>query len=269
MRVLFLLTTLAGVAGAASVEGTAALDDGEPPTAAIVVRARCAGEVVAETEADGRGRFRLRWEGGASDCRIEASHPGYRAAALAVEQLPQAAAIPSLALHREGEWQGETVSATFLTAPEPARRAYEKGVRSLRAGNYPAAEAAFAAAVEASPEYAAAWFERARLRLAADDAEGARELLVRATRADPWFVPPYQPLLLLELQAGRLETVVELATRLLRLNPHLAEVRFRRALAAFELGDTEQARADVAALEGETFPGLEPLRTRLAREAGR
>lgn len=256
-------------AAAATASGTVALDDGEPRIEPIEVKIRCAGEIVAETEADERGRFELKWKSAAEPCRAEAYQPGYEPAALPVDALPAIPEIPSLTLHRTGKAQGETVSATFLAAPEQARRAFERGFEHLRAGEYGQGEEALARAVEIDTGYAAAWFELARLSLAADDASAARVRFAKAVEADPWFVPPYEPLLLLDMQAGRWQSVRKLAAQMLAMNPNLPRMRYRRALAALQLGDVEQARADVDALAGERVPGLERLRARLAREVGR
>src|SRR5580704_4764743 len=53
--------------------------------------------------------------------------------------------------------EGSTVTATSLNVPEPARKAFGKGVNAMDDGKLDAAQKNFEKAVEIYPQYAMAW----------------------------------------------------------------------------------------------------------------
>src|SRR5207244_12398292 len=97
-----------------------------------------------------------------------------------------------IALHRRGEVQGFTVSATSAQAPNGARKAFEKGRAQQKKQKWDDAQRSFEKAVETYPKYAVAWFELGRVKLRKTDEAGAREAFNQALSADSKFVSPYQ-----------------------------------------------------------------------------
>ncbi len=183
-----------------------------------------------------------------SGCELRAVLPGYRSESIQLNQrsIFDKPDIGVIILHRIAKGQGISVSATSLAAPKQARKAYEKALKELRKRDAKSRKPKKAIkelekAVAEYPEYAAAWTLLGRTRLAVNDTEGAREAFDKATKADPKYLSPYIPLLRMELNEERWAEVNLVSERLLSLNPHMTEVQFYRAVAAFNLGKMDLA----------------------------
>src|SRR5437667_11895118 len=85
-----------------------------------------------------------------------------------------------IALHRLGEVQGFTVSATSAQAPNGARKAFEKGRDQQKKQKRDDAQRSFEKAVEIYPKYAVAWFELSRVQLRKNDESWVRETINEA-----------------------------------------------------------------------------------------
>ena len=150
-----------------------------------------------------------------------------------------------------------------------AKKAYEKALKELRKKDAIPWFAAVKAieqlekAVAEYPEYAKAWSLLGRTRLSINDKEGAREAFDKATKADPKYLKPYMPLLRMELAEKRWAEVNLVSERLLNLNPHMTEVQYYRAVAAFNLGKMDLAEGLVLGIQSgegsEGFPGTHRL----------
>jgi hypothetical protein len=184
-----------------------------------------------------------------SGCELRASLPGYRSESI---QLRHSSIFDNpnvgvIILHPLAKGQGISVSATSLAAPKQAKKTYEKALKELRKKDAILWFAAVKAieqlekAVAEYPEYAKAWSLLGRTRLSINDKEGAREAFDKATKADPKYLSPYIPLLRMELNEERWAEVNLVSERLLSLNPHMTEVQFYRAVAAFNLGKMDLA----------------------------
>ena len=205
-----------------------------------------------------------------SGCELRASLPGYRSDPI---QLRNRSVFDSpnvgvIILHPLAKGQGISVSTTSLAAPKQAKKAYEKALKELRKKdpNSRKPEKAIGQlekAVAEYPEYAAAWSLLGRTRLSINDKEGAREAFDKATKADPKYLGPYIPLLRMELAEKRWAEVNLVSERLLSLNPHMTQVQYYRAVAAFNLGKMDLAEdlvLDIQSGEGsERFPGTHRL----------
>ena len=203
-------------------------------------------------------------------CELRASLPGYRSEAVQLGQrsMFDKPDVGVLILHRIAKGQGISVSATSLAAPKQARKAYEKALKELRkkdasSRKHEKAIKELEKAVDEYPEYAAAWTLLGRTRLSVNDKEGAREAFDKATEADPKYLSPYIPLLGMELKEERWAEVNLVSERLLNLNPHMTEVQFYRAVAAFNLGKMDLAEDLALGVQSgqgkEKFPGTHRL----------
>jgi tetratricopeptide (TPR) repeat protein len=205
-----------------------------------------------------------------SGCELRAVLPGYRSESVQLNQrsIFDKPDIGVIILHRIAKGQGISVSATSLAAPKQARKAYEKALKELRKRDAKSRKPKKAIkelekAVAEYPEYAAAWSLLGRTRLSINDKEGAREAFDKATKADPKYLSPYIPLLRMELEEQRWAEVNLVSERLLNLNPHMTEVQFYRAVAAFNLGKMDLAEHLVLGIQSgegsERFPGTHRL----------
>jgi tetratricopeptide (TPR) repeat protein len=206
-----------------------------------------------------------------SGCELRAVLPGYRSESVQLNQrsIFDKPDVGVIILHPLAKGQGISVSATSLAAPKQAKKTYEKALKELRKKDAILWFAAVKAieqlekAVAEYPEYAKAWSLLGRTRLSINDKEGAREAFDKATKADPKYLGPYEALLRMELAEKRWAEVNLVSERLLNLNPHMTEVQYYRAVAAFNLGKMDLAEHLVLGIQSgegsERFPGTHRL----------
>jgi tetratricopeptide (TPR) repeat protein len=254
--------------------GTVRLDDGEPPDGAIRVELICGAERAAETECDTGGGFTLP-SPPRKGCLVRASLAGYLSHTIPVDRVPENPEISALVLRRDGKWKGAAISSTWLGAPDGARAAYDRAIREMRRGadgELEVVESSLLSAVDQYPGYAAAWYELGVLRLATGKPGAAREALGSAIQADPWFIAPYEPMLILSLAQERWTEARKLCDRLLVMNPYLTNARYYRGIASLQLGEIDEGRKELRAiedgLEGETFAPVHHLSGLLHEKKG-
>jgi tetratricopeptide (TPR) repeat protein len=127
--------------------------------------------------------------------------------------------IGTISLHRMGEVQGFTISATSARAPAKAKKEYEKGLELVKKEKWDPALASFQKAVEVYPEYAVAWFEMGRVQVQKGDVAAARQSFRQSLSADSKFVGPYHELAQLALREKQWQEVVDTTDAVLKLNP--------------------------------------------------
>src|SRR5262249_49151037 len=93
-------------------------------------------------------------------CDIRASLAGYRSdtVSLAGRRMFDNPDLGTIVLHRLGNVEGTTISASSLNAPKDAKKAYDKGMDFIKKKKSADAEKEFQKAVDAYPRYAVAWF---------------------------------------------------------------------------------------------------------------
>ena len=74
-------------------------------------------------------------------------------------------------MHRLGQVEGLTISATSAMAPKDAQKAYEKGREKASKEKWDEAQQLFNKAVEIYPSYAVAWFDLGRVQIHNKDAD--------------------------------------------------------------------------------------------------
>jgi len=151
----------------------------------------------------------------------------------------------TIVLKRIGLHEGSTVSATALNAPEPAKKAYGKGVGAMTDEKWAAAQKNFEKAVEIYPEYAAAWSDLGQVLKEQSKPTEARAAWEKAVQADPKYIKPYIQLTMLDLEEKRTEDAAAIAARAVALNPlEFPELYFFYAMANFNLKHFDLAEAN-------------------------
>ncbi len=195
-------------------------------------------------------------------CELRASLPGFRSDSIMLNRRrplddPD---VGTIVLHPLDGFQGTAISATTLTAPKKAKSAYDKGMREMRKSEpkFDKAAEQFETAVELHPEFAAAWTMLAEARMRLEDLEGAEAALTKSIESDPAYIRPYEPLVTIALQKKDWPRVHELADATLRLHPGHTQIRYYKAVAAYNLGNMDEAekmaREIAAGSDANQFP---------------
>jgi len=120
-------------------------------------------------------------------------YPNYHSDAINIgsQRSLESSDIGTIVLHHNGGTPGGgMVSATMLSAPKSALKAYDRAIDALRKGNTEAAAKSFHKAVAEHPRFATAWYQLGLLALPGNPAE-AREDFNQALAADPKFLRAY------------------------------------------------------------------------------
>lgn len=197
-----------------------------------------------------------------SGCELRASLPGFRSdnIMLTRRRPMDDPNVGTIVLHPLDGFQGSAISVTTLTAPKKAKAAYEKGVREMRKSEpkFDKAAEQFESAVEEHPEFAAAWTMLAEARMRLEDLDGAEAALTKSIEADPAYIRPYEPLVTIALKKQDWPRVHELADATLRLHPGHTQIRYYKAVAAYNLGNMDEAekmaREIAAGTDAKDFP---------------
>ncbi len=237
------LAALAMAAGASAQDYHANIvtEDGAPlPTSPLVVPAlseRLVQEcVILNIFGNGTVRYAVNYRSRPYDpstadvCEVSIQMKGYR---------PMNATLrndATIVLKRVGLHEGSTVSATSLNAPEPARKAYGKGVNAMTEEKWAAAQKNFEKAVEIDPDYAQAWSALGEVLRDQSKATEARTAMEKAVQADPKYIKPYIQLAQLDLQEKRTEDAAAIAGKAVAMNPQeFPELYFFNAVANYNL----------------------------------
>jgi tetratricopeptide (TPR) repeat protein len=127
--------------------------------------------------------------------------------------------VGTIVLHRIGQVQGFTISATSAAAPAKAKKEYEKGREFEKKEKWDPALVSFQKAVEVYPQYAMAWFEMGRVQVQKGDLGAARQSFHQSLSADSKFVGPYHELAQLAVRDKQWQEVVDTTDAVLKLNP--------------------------------------------------
>jgi tetratricopeptide (TPR) repeat protein len=230
------------------LSGRVLLDDGTVPAETVVVERVCGTARRPEAQTDSKGRFSFQLgqtrstlpdagEGvldGASSrssnstldpkllgCELRAVLAGFRSetVSLTSRRVMDHPDVGTIVLHRLGNVEGTTISATSLAAPKNARQAYDKGIDAVKKQEWPEAEKRFEKAVEVYPKYAAAWYELGEVRLKQNNSDGAEKAFEQSMRADAKYLKPYLPAAVLYVQAEQWQQAAQATEKLLRLDP--------------------------------------------------
>jgi Tfp pilus assembly protein PilF len=279
----------------AFLSGKVVLDDGTQLTESANIQTICRGHKQTVTHTDSHGGFSFELgdrtgamaagigqadidspasptSRGASqrdwrDCELLAELPGFTSQPIDLSSRLstfESADIGRLVLHRVGQVEGLTVSATSAMAPKEAQKAYGKGHEKASKEKWEEAQQLLTKAVEIYPKYAVAWFDLGRIQLRNNDAVPARHSFEQAIAADPKYVNPYRGLAELDTQQQRWPELVTVTSQLLALNPvNFPDAWLRNALANYYLHNfaeaEKSARQGMKVDDQRQFPKLEYL----------
>lgn len=172
--------------------------------------------------------------------------------------------VGRLVLHRMGQVEGLTISATSGLAPKDARKAYDKGRDKAAKQKWDEAQEQFEKAVQIYPKYAAAWFELGRLQLRKGEAQPARKSFEQSMAADPKYVNPYRGIAELDMQQQQWQPLVTTTEQLLALNPvSFPDAWYRNALGNYYLHNyvaaEKSARQGMKVDDSHQIPKMEYL----------
>jgi tetratricopeptide (TPR) repeat protein len=132
--------------------------------------------------------------------------------------------------------EGSTVTASSLNAPEPAKKAFGKGVNAMGDEKWAAAQKNFEKAVEIYPEYAMAWSDLGEALKRQSKPTEARAAWEKAVAVDPKYIKPYVQLTMLDLEEKRVEDAATIAGKAVAMNPlEFPDLYFYNAMANYNL----------------------------------
>ena len=236
------------------LSGKVRLEDGSPLTEQAIIETICRGQRHAEAYTDRKGNFGFEFgqrrspmaediatgdanisgspNGGGTgsrsldsrmwrDCELEAVLPGFTSQVIELARFDgsEATDVGTIVLHRMGEVQGLTISATTAQAPSGARKAFEKGQDEAKKGKWEAAQEKFQKAVQIYPKFAIAWVDLGRVQMQRKDNNAARQSFGHAVEADPKLVSPYQELARISFVEKNWQDVINQTDHVLTLNP--------------------------------------------------
>jgi tetratricopeptide (TPR) repeat protein len=250
--ILGLTAALAAVATASAqtYHATITTEDGSPlPTTPQIIpdlSERLVQEcVIVNTFGNGSVQYLVNWRSRPYDpatadvCSVTIRMKGYRAAQVTLRN------DATIVLKRIGLHEGSTVSATALNAPEPARKAYGKGVAAMTDEKWAAAQKNFEKAVEIDPDYASAWSDLGEVLKRQSKPADARAAWEKAVQADPKYIKPYIQLTMLDLEEKRPEDAITIGGRAVAMNPlEFPELYFYYAVANYNLKHLDLAEAN-------------------------
>jgi hypothetical protein len=279
----------------ALISGKVVLDDGTEITDSAMIMTICAGSKRAVAHTDSHGGFSFEFgdralnSAGIADagidtaggpmsngigrqmdwrsCEVMAELPGFTSQPIDLSSRlsnMETSDIGHLVLHRVGQVEGLTISATSAMAPKDAQKAYSKGYEKASKEKWEEAQQLLAKAVEIYPRYAVAWFDLGRVQVHNNDAAAARHSFEQSIAADAKYVNPYRGLAQLDTQQQNWPELVTVTGKLLALNPvYFPDAWFLNALGNYYLENFKEAeksaRQGLKVDDQHHFPRLEYL----------
>jgi hypothetical protein len=280
----------------AFISGKVVLDDGSRITEPATIQTICRGRRQTVAHTDSRGGFSFEFGDRTSaamagiseadvdsgwnpstagrsiqrdwrDCELLAELPGFTSQPIDLSSKMntfETTDIGRLVLHRIGQVEGLTISATSAMAPKDAQKAFEKGRERAGKQKWDEAQQLFEKAVQIYPRYAVAWFELGRIQLQKNEAVPARNSFEQSIAADSKYANPYRGLAELDTLQKQWESLVKVTDQLLALNPvSFPDAWLRNALGHYYMRDfaaaEKSARQGMKVDENHQIPKLEYL----------
>jgi tetratricopeptide (TPR) repeat protein len=257
----------------AFISGKVVMDDGSRITEAATILTICRGRRQTVAHTDSHGGFSFEFGDRASaaaagisqadvdsswnpsvpsrssrdfrDCELQADLPGFTSQAIDLASKMstfESTDIGRLVLHRMGQVEGLTISATSAMAPKDAQKAFEKGRDKSTKQKWDEAEPLFEKAVQIYPKYAVAWFELGNVQLHKGELDPARHSFEQSIAADSKYANPYRGLADIDTRQKQWQALISVTDQLLALNPvSFPDAWFRNALGNFHLQNFDAA----------------------------
>lgn len=180
-------------------------------------------------------------------CELRASLAGFRSSSVLIptEDLGGGVGmvkVGTIVLERMDKPQGATVSATSLSAPKDAKKAYDKGHRAVENNKLPEAHQELEKAVQLHPQYAAAWLDLGWVYAQQNALDKARHAFEQARTADGMFVPAYVGLASIAVRESRWAEAAEFSAHATQLDGvDFPAAFYYNCLANYRLGNLVQA----------------------------
>lgn len=184
-------------------------------------------------------------------CELRASLPGFRSdiVNLAGRRFLDNPDVGTMILHRLGNVEGLTISATSMAAPKDAKKALDKGRESLKKNKLEDAQKNFEKAVEIYPKYAVAWYELGAVQDRLKNGDGAKKSFGEALNADAKYISPYEGLAQIAAREQKWQEVADITDRMIRLNPvDFPRAFFYNAVAKLNLQKLDEAEKSASRL---------------------
>lgn len=154
------------------------------------------------------------------DCELRANLQGFRAQPAPLHML-QTSTINyfKIVLHPIAGVTGHTFSATTAYAPEPARKAHQKGSEALRRNKLDEAERELRRATSLHPQFAVAWYDLGRTLRQRGQPAAAKAALLAAAQADPRYLNPYPVLAQIAFDERNWDDLARHTATVIELNP--------------------------------------------------
>ena len=157
-----------------------------------------------------------------ASCELRASVSGFRSDVLnlmARDSFAGSMEVGDIVVERLEKVDGMTINAAAYNAPKDARKAYEKGLEAVKAGNSAIARQQFEKAVQVYPKFTIAWFQLGKVLQKQNEKTAAHSAFTRATSIDSKYLPPYLSLSHFALDAQDWPQVLDLTGHILALDP--------------------------------------------------
>jgi tetratricopeptide (TPR) repeat protein len=155
-------------------------------------------------------------------CDIRATMVGYssgvvKTAAMGLDDVKRN--VGTITLRRLGNTEGTPISITTNSAPDEARKAFEKARGAMATRRLPEAMKQYEKAVAAFPGFAAAWFELGGVYQQQKETAKATDAFQKSIAADAKFVKPYAALSRILYQSQNWAEASRISGELVRLDP--------------------------------------------------
>lgn len=177
-------------------------------------------------------------------CELRAVLAGYRSdlVNLSTRRAFDDPNVGTIVLHRLGNVEGTTISATSLEAPKDAKKAYEKARNALRKNKLDDAEKELRKAVEIYPKYAVAWYDLGTVQQQHNQFDEARKCYEQALAADSRYINPYLQMAVLAARENKWKDVADTTDRAIKLNPvDFPQAFFYNSVANYNLRNLDAA----------------------------
>ena len=285
-----------GASQRAFISGKVVLEDGSKITEPASILTICRGRKQTVTHTDSHGNFSFDFGDRASaaaagvgdaeddsswntagprggtqrdwrDCELQAQLAGFTSQPIDLSSKMstfETTDIGRLVLHRMGQVEGLTISATSAMAPKDAQKAYEKGHEKATKEKWDEAEQLLGKAVQIYPKYAVAWYDLGRVQLHKNEAPEARHSFEQSIAADSKYVNPYRGLAELDTQQKQWQPLVVVTDQLLALDPiSFPDAWLRNSLGHYSLSEfpaaEKSARQGMKVDDSHQMPKLEYL----------